>query len=112
MDGPDGFVAELSSSGTAHSTLKLWRDHRHPMRGLIFPDYRHAVPRTTAQYTARGRSVNQVATFALDRSRLVRGTLADSSDPNGATVTLRAPGSPPTALRVTRSGAKLKVSAR
>ena len=112
MDGPNGFVAELSSTGTAPSKLKLWNSNRHPLRGLIFPDYRHAVPRTTAQYTSRGASVNQVATFALDRSQLIRGTLSDSSSPNDATVTLRAPGSKPTVLRITRSGAKLNVGVR
>jgi hypothetical protein len=112
MDGPKGFVAELSSSGTAPSKLKLWNDHRHPMRGLIFPDYRNAVPRTTAQYTARGRSVNQVATFALDHAQLIHGTLSDSSSPDQATVKLAAPGSKPTVLQITRSGAKLNVAAR
>ena len=112
MDGKNGFVAELSSTGTAPSKLKLWKGNHHPLRGLIFPDYRHAVPRTTAQYTARGRSVNQVATFALDRSQLIRGTLSDSSSPDDAAVTLRAPGSKATVLQITRSGAKLNVSVR
>jgi hypothetical protein len=111
LEGPNGFVAELSSSGTAGSELKLWKGNRHPMRGLIFPDYRHAVPRTTAQYTARGRDVSQVATFALDPSALVRGTLDAGANPDSATVTLRAPGGKPTVLRVSRAGAKLDVSA-
>jgi hypothetical protein len=110
--GSNGFVAQLSSTGTAPSQVKLWNGHTHPVRGFMFPDYRVKVPRTTVQYTARGRSVNQVASLALDRSRIFRGTLADGSNPDHAQVTLRGPRSKPTVLEIDRSHAKLGVTVR
>jgi heparinase II/III-like protein len=110
LSGPHGFAAELSSSGTAPSKLALLKGRRHPIRGFIFPDYRNAVPRTTAEYTARGRNVNQVATFGLDAGEPVRGSLSKGSTPNDAMITLKAPGGGPTVLHVTRSGSKLSVS--
>lgn len=110
MTGRKGFVARLTSTGTAPAKLKLLKGQKHPLRGLIFPSYRDAVPRTTAEFTSRGANVDQVATFALDRSAAVRGTLAAGSTPDDATVKLKAPGGAATTLHVTRSGGKLSIS--
>ncbi len=105
-----GFVARLTSTGTAPATLELIKGRRHPLGGLVFDRYRRAIPRTTAAYTSRGRNVDQVATFALDASAPVRAALRPRASPFRAALDLTTPGSPPTVLRVRRAGARLQVA--
>ena len=111
LSGPHGFVARLTSSGTSPSRLTLHRGQKKPLRGFIFPSYRKAVPRTTAEYKGHGADVNEVATFALDRSNLARARLLPHSSPADATIRLAGPGSS-TLVHVVRSGSQLSVFAR
>jgi Heparinase II/III-like protein len=113
LTGNGGFVARLSWSGTARSKLRLVRGHRkHPVGGFVFPHYRKRVPRTTAELRSRGRNVSQVATFALDHSRIVRAGLHSHAGPRHAVVTLKPAHGKPTVIRVVRRGKRLRVHAR
>ncbi len=107
------FTARLNWSGTRRSKLRLVKGRRkHPVGGFIFPHYRKLVPRTTAELRSKGANVSLLATFALDRKRVVRGTLHVHASPAHAIVTLKPAHGRPTVLRVARHGKRLRVHAR
>ena len=111
LRGRHGFRGELSSTGTAPAKVSLSTGQKDPVRGWLFPHYRVKVPRTTAQFTDRGRNIDEVATLSLARGAPVVASLDGPVSRSGASVTLRVAGRQRGRVSVRRVGDLLRVTA-
>lgn len=112
LTGKHGFEGQLTSTGTAPSTVTLAHGQTDPVRGWLFPRYRKRVPRPTAQFTASGRNLDEVATLSLVQGGApLVATLDGPVTRSGVSVTLRKGGKQRGRVDVRRFGSHLRVTA-
>ncbi len=109
LRGKHGFRGELSSTGNAPAKVSLSTGQKDPVRGWLFPHYRVRAPRTTAQFTDRGKNVDEVATFSLAKGAPMVARLTSFARNGSAALRLATGGAPAGSLTVTRSGSHLRV---
>lgn len=99
-----------SESSAGPESVTMWRgEEGDPMRGLVFPRFRTAVPRWTIRYRSEGSSIDYATTIALRGSRQLRAHL---TGPLRRTMTLRlsSDGAPDRVLTISRQGEGLTVT--